>query len=83
MTTTAITGGFRVCQSFLGAKIHDAKDPGVDLAAMLTQVVGAVFLLMETHAAQWRQVKESAPVPEFGFEYTVGLEPLRGRPTAS
>ncbi|MBZ5587415.1 MAG: glycosyltransferase [Acidobacteriia bacterium] len=77
MTTTAITGGFRVCQSFLGAKIHDAKDPGVDLAAMLTQVVGAVFLLMETHAAQWRQVKESAPVPEFGFEYTVGLEPLR------
>ncbi|MFI5166115.1 MAG: glycosyltransferase [Thermoanaerobaculales bacterium] len=77
MTTTAISDGFRVCQSFLGAKIHDAKDPGVDLAAMLTQVVGAVFLLMETHAGRWQQVKESVPVPEFGFEYTVGLEPVR------
>ena len=77
MTTTAITGSFRVCQAFLGAKIHDAKDPGVDLAAMLTQVVGAVFALMETHAGSWRDVSGSIPVPEFGFEYTVGLEPVR------
>ena len=77
MTTTAITGGFKVCQSFLGAKIHDAKDPGVDLAAMLTQVVGSVFSLMEVHAARWREIKDSAAVPEFGFEYTVGLEPMR------
>ena len=29
----------QVCQSFLGAKLHDAKDPGADLAAMLVQVV--------------------------------------------
>ena len=76
MTTTAITGGYRVCQSFLGAKIHDAKDPGVDLAAMLTQVVGTVFLLMEIHTGRWRQTRESAAVPEFGLEYTVGLEPV-------
>ena len=41
MTTTALVGGFRVCQSFLGAKIHDAKDPGADLTAMLVQVTGA------------------------------------------
>ena len=39
MTTTALADGFRVCQAFLGAKIHDAKDPGADLAAMLVQVV--------------------------------------------
>jgi len=77
MTTTAVTGGFRICESFLGAKIHDVKDPGVDLSAMLTQVTGAVFDLMETHESTWRQVSGSQPVPRFGFEYTVGLEPVR------
>lgn len=77
MTTTAITGGFRVCQAFLGAKIHDAKDPGVDLSAMLTQVVSSVFSLMESRAEHWQAIQESAPVPTFGFEYTVGLEPIQ------
>ncbi len=76
MTTNAITGGYRLCQSFLGAKIHDAKDPGVDLAAMLTQVVGVVFALMESNAETWRAVRDTSPVPELGFEYTVGLEPI-------
>ncbi len=77
MTTTAITGGFKVCQSFLGAKIHDAKDPSVDLSAMLTQVVSSVFSLMETNHDHWVRVSESKPIPLFGFEYTVGLEPLK------
>jgi hypothetical protein len=27
MTTTAIADGFKVCQTFLGAKLHNAKDP--------------------------------------------------------
>jgi len=76
MTTTAITGGFKVCQSFLGAKIHDVKDPGVDLSAMLTQVVSSVFALMTAHEDDWRGVSGSSPVPTFGFEYTVGLEPV-------
>ncbi|MBI3697667.1 MAG: glycosyltransferase [Acidobacteria bacterium] len=77
MTTTAICGGFRVCQSFLGAKIHDAKDPGSDLSAMLTQVVGSVFRLMETHAAVWKPVRASRDVPVFGFRFGVGLEPIQ------
>lgn len=74
MTTTAIANGFKVAQSFLGAKIHDAKDPGTDLANMLYQVVGATFDLMENYAAVWMPVRGSEPVPTFGFEYTVGLE---------
>ena len=77
MTTTAITGGFRVCQAFLGAKIHDAKDPGVDLSSMLMQVVGSLFELMEANYATWSQVRGSEPVPTFGLEYEVGLEPIR------
>ena len=28
MTTSALTGGFAVCQARLGAKVHDPKDPG-------------------------------------------------------
>jgi glycosyltransferase involved in cell wall biosynthesis len=77
MTTTAITGGFNVCQSFLGAKIHDPKDPGVDLSAMLMQVVSSVFSLMETYVDSWVKANGSTSVPLFGFEYTVGLEPIR------
>jgi glycosyltransferase involved in cell wall biosynthesis len=74
MTTTALASGFKVAQSFLGAKIHDAKDPGSDLSAMLYQVVGATFNLMEVHHPVWAKVATVEPVPTYGFEYTVGLE---------
>jgi hypothetical protein len=74
MTTTALADGFKVCQSFLGAKIHDAKDPGADLQAMLVQVVSSVFDLMETHAPRWAAVTEAREVPLFGFPHGVGLE---------
>ena len=76
MTTTALADGFRVCQSFLGAKIHDAKDPGADLAAMLVQVVSAVFDLMETYHDRWMAVEGAEEVPLFGFPHGVGLEPV-------
>jgi glycosyltransferase involved in cell wall biosynthesis len=76
MTTTAIAEGFKVCESFLGAKIHDPKDPGADLAAMLVQVVSAVFDLMETYRDRWREVEGAEDVPLFGFPHGVGLEPV-------
>ena len=56
MTTTALADGFRVCQSFLGAKIHDPKDPGADLTSMLVQVVSSVFDLMERYHERWSAV---------------------------
>ncbi|MDI6727866.1 MAG: glycosyltransferase [Thermodesulfovibrionales bacterium] len=76
MTTTAIANNFKVCQSFLGAKIHDPKDPGADLSAMLYQVVGATFDLMETYSDVWKNIKGSEPVLTCGFQYAVGLEPV-------
>lgn len=76
MTTTAIANNFRVCQAFLGAKIHDPKDPGADLSAMLYQVVGATFDLMETYSENWKMAKGSEKIPIFGFQYAVGLEPI-------
>jgi len=76
MTTTAIAENFRVCQSYLGAKLHDAKDPGGDLSAMLVQVVGSVFSLMETYHTAWCNVLGSLPAQLFGFPFEVGLEPV-------
>jgi glucosylglycerate synthase len=76
MTTIAIAEGFRVCQSFLGAKIHNAKDPASDLSAMLHQVVGSVFALMEYYAPVWMQRRVSTSTQIFGFRFDVGLEPV-------
>lgn len=76
MTTTAVTNNFKVCQAFLGAKIHDPKDPGSDLSAMLFQVVGSTFDLMEEYAGIWKTVDGSEDIPTFGFQYAVGLEPV-------
>ena len=76
MTTTAIANGFKVAQSFLGAKIHDPKDPGADLSSMLYQVLSSTFALMEHHSNVWLPVRGSEAVPAFGFQYTVGLEPI-------
>ncbi len=74
MTTEAIANDFKVAQSFLGAKIHDPKDPGSDLSAMLYQVVGSTFGLMENHHNIWKTTRGSEPVPTYGFQYEVGLE---------
>lgn len=76
MTTTAITNKFRVCQAFLGAKIHDPKDPASDLSSMLYQVVGCAFDLMEAYETVWKEVKGSSLVPTFGFRYRVGFDPV-------
>jgi hypothetical protein len=76
MTTLAIAEGYKVCQSYLGAKIHDAKDPGSDLGPMFTQVVSSVSTLMGEYESLWKRVGESEPIPTFGFHYEVGLEPV-------
>lgn len=77
MTTTAICDGFRVCQAYLGTKLHDAKDPGADLSAMLVQVLGTLFALMETHEDNWMSVSRSTETPLLGFRFAVGVEPIQ------
>lgn len=76
MTTIALAEGFRVGQSFLGAKLHDAKDPGADLSAMLLQVVGSVFSLMQEYEAVWPLKGPGERAEVFGFPYEVGLDPI-------
>lgn len=77
MTTTAVAEGFKCCQAFLGAKIHNAKDPGSDLAGMLSQVTGALFDLMQNYQDVWHEEREERQVPLFGFSHEVGLDPIR------
>jgi len=76
MTTHAITGGFAVCQTRLGAKIHDPKDPGADLGPMFSQVVSTTLRLTVEHADQWLAVQGSHAVPAYGFERFADPPPL-------
>jgi len=76
VTTTAIAEDFKVCQSFLGSKIHDPKDPSENLSTMLYQVVGAAFDLMETYETVWERVSGTEKIETFGTPYEVALEPV-------
>jgi len=76
MTTSALTGGFAVCQTRLGAKVHDPKDPGADLGPMFRQVVGTILRLAATHPDAWVDVKGSHDVPAYGFERIIDPPPL-------
>jgi glycosyltransferase involved in cell wall biosynthesis len=77
MTTSAITQGFKICQSNLGVKIHDVKDPGQSLGPMFRQVLSALFSLMERHESYWIGVKGSEPLGLFGFDGTLEPEPVK------
>ena len=76
MTTTALTGGFAVCQARLGAKVHDPKDPGSDLGPMFRQVVGTILRLARDHADAWLPIHGSHDVPAYGFERIMDPPPL-------
>jgi hypothetical protein len=76
MTTIALARGVRVAQAFLGAKIHDPKDPGADLGPMFTQVVGTLLVLARKNADVWRPVTGSREVPVIGEVSEVEPEPV-------
>jgi glucosylglycerate synthase len=76
MTTSALAGGFAVCQTRLGAKVHDPKDPGADLGPMFRQVVGTILRLATRHAEHWLPIRGSHDVPAYGFERIIDPPPL-------
>jgi len=76
MTTNAITQAYRICQSNLGAKIHDAKEPGLQLGPMFRQVIWTLYSLMERFENYWKGVRGSEPVETFGYEGYVEPEPV-------
>jgi hypothetical protein len=76
MTTSAVIGGFAVCQTRLGAKVHDPKDPSADLGPMFRQVVGTILRLAAAHPDAWLEVRGSHDVPAYGFERIIDPPPL-------
>jgi hypothetical protein len=75
MTTTAIAGGFKVGQTGLGLKIHDAKDPAASLGPMFSQVVGTLFSLMKRYADRWLAIQSKQPAPLVGTQSAPQGEP--------
>lgn len=63
MTTCAINEGYKVVQSYLGTKIHDAKDPAADLGPMFQQVVSTLFYLMGKYERNWRRDNPLRVIP--------------------
>jgi len=76
MTTSALAGGFAVCQTRLGAKVHDPKDPGSDLGPMFRQVVGTIMRLAQRYSEHWLPIRGSHDVPAYGFERIIDPPPL-------
>lgn len=73
---TAITGGYRVCQSFLGEKEHIERR-AADLVPALRHTAGVLFSALEADFPVWSTVSGSQPVPTTGSEQDVLLEPMR------
>ncbi|HEV8670403.1 MAG TPA: glycosyl transferase family 2 [Candidatus Limnocylindria bacterium] len=80
MTTTAIARGARVAQAFLGAKVHDPKDPAADLGPMFTQVVGTLFNLAAENESLWSKAHASKDVPVIGDPMPVEPEAVPADP---
>lgn len=80
MTTTALARHAKVVQAFLGAKVHDPKDPAADLGPMFTQVVGTLFHLAAENEPAWRGITRSRGVPVEGDIEPVEPDPIPADP---
>jgi glucosylglycerate synthase len=72
MAITAIGGGLKCGQSFLGPKI--ALPAGTDIVEIIRQTVGNFFWCMETSQAHWLTRSNSQPVPTFGADHELSLD---------
>ena len=75
-TLAAITGRYRICQSFLGEKDHIERR-AADLVPALRQTVGALFSALDPDFPVWSAVAGSQPVASTGASQEVLLTPVR------
>ena len=75
-TLAAITGQYRICQSFLGEKDHIERR-AADLVPALRQTVGALFSALDPDFPVWSAVAGSQPVASTGASQEVLLTPVR------
>ncbi len=82
MITTAMVGGFRLAEAFLGPRIRAVRRPSnssLDLTATIQRAVGDLFRLLEIHEPYWisHAGSESEKLQVFGAEDQNQLEPMR------
>jgi glucosylglycerate synthase len=76
LTVTAMTGQFRLAQTFLGSMSH-ADGRSTDLVTALRQTVGALFWSLEANFETWSSAHDSQPVPLLSAGQELTVEPLR------
>ena len=76
LTLAAVTGGFRICQSFLG-KRDPVERRGADLIPALRNSVGVLFSALEPAFNAWSTVSGTQEVPTIGTGPEIVLDPLR------
>ena len=76
LTIAAITGNYRVCQSFLGPKARPDRSAS-DLVAAMRRTVGPLFSSLDSNFPFWSTITGSQPVPTVGAQSEVMLEPVR------
>lgn len=75
-TLAAISGGFRLHQSFLGTKVLSERS-AADLVPALRQTVGVLFSSLEPNFSLWSTRTGSQPLPTSGPDAEFTLDPLR------
>lgn len=75
-TLAAITSGYRICQSFLGAKEHIERR-AADLVPALRQTAGALFAALQPDFPVWSTAAGSQPFPTNGADPGALLESVR------
>jgi hypothetical protein len=75
VTLAAIAGGFRIGQSFLGAKHVERQ--AADLVHALRQTIGVLFWSMESNFPLWSNKTGSQPIPTTGAEQEFTIHPQR------
>ena len=76
LTIAAITGNYRVCQSFLGPKAQPDRSAS-DLVAAMRRTVGALFSSLDSNFPLWSTIAGSQPVTTLGTQSEVMEEPVR------
>ncbi len=66
LSMNAILGGFKVCQTGLGSKVHKPSAP--KLGPMFLQVIKTAFLLILNNMDRWKGVRKVQRTRKFGKE---------------
>jgi glucosylglycerate synthase len=76
LTISAIAGGFRLAQSFLGPRAH-VEYAASDLVPAMRRSVGVLFWSLEQNGSVWQKNGGSQPVPTIGPDHELSSEQLR------